>query len=237
MVYFFGDSGNEPILFLHGWGSSSHAFFCLKNFFEKRYYLIMPDFSGFGDAPAPKRAMSVEDYARETIELLNKLNLKKVHIVCHSFGARVAIKINALWPELIDKLVIVGGAGMKPRRSLLTRFKIWRYKRQKRKRAKLGLPPPEVKAGSDYASVSGVMRETFVKVVNENQEKEAKQILAETLLVWGEKDKDTPLYMAKRLRKLIKKSKIIVYKNSGHFCYLENLTDFCYDISKFLLGE
>ena len=49
----------------------------------------------------------------------------------------------------------------------------------------------------------------------------AKNIVAPTLLVWGTEDKDTPIYMAKKLNKLIKDSAIIRFEECGHFCYLQ----------------
>ena len=56
--------------------------------------------------------------------------------------------------------------------------------------------------------------------------RKAKQITAPTLLIWGTKDKDTPIYMAKKLNKFIGDSAIIRFEDCGHFCYLEKPTEF-----------
>ena len=48
-----------------------------------------------------------------------------------------------------------------------------------------------------------------------------KKINAETLIIWGEKDNDTPLKDGKYLNKIIKNSSLIIYKNRTHFSYLE----------------
>ncbi len=42
---------------------------------------------------------------------------------------------------------------------------------------------------------------------------------------------------AKKLNKYIKNSRLIIYKNCGHFAYLENNVQFLIDIKTFLKGE
>ena len=74
---------------------------------------------------------------------------------------------------------------------------------------------------ADYKALDGVMKETFVKVVNENLYSHFKKIAMPTLILWGEKDKETPLYMAKKLKRIIKNSSLYVIKGTGHFSYLE----------------
>ena len=65
------------------------------------------------------------------------------------------------------------------------------------------------------------MRKTFINIVNEDLRKYYKKINAETLIIWGEKDNDTPLKDGKYLNKIIKNSSLIIYKNRTHFSYLE----------------
>ena len=82
------------------------------------------------------------------------------------------------------------------------------------------------KFGSDdYKQLNDIMKQTFVKVVNEDLSDDARKISIPTLLVWGKKDKDTPLYMGKTFNKLIKNSKLIIL-NGGHYCHIENLQEY-----------
>ena len=55
-----------------------------------------------------------------------------------------------------------------------------------------------------------------------------------TLIIWGDMDYETPVYMARKLTKEIKGSTLIIYNGAGHFSYLErpelferNLRSFC----------
>ena len=64
------------------------------------------------------------------------------------------------------------------------------------------------------------MRETFKNIVNEDLKKYLKKINNETLILWGEIDKDTPLKDAYKIKKEIKNSALIILKNATHYSYL-----------------
>ena len=70
------------------------------------------------------------------------------------------------------------------------------------------------------------MQRVFVRVVNDFLESCAKNTVANVLLVWGKKDKTTPLYMAKKLNRLVKNSGLVVINDGGHFCYLDDFYTF-----------
>ncbi|MBO5773769.1 MAG: alpha/beta fold hydrolase, partial [Clostridia bacterium] len=46
-------------------------------------------------------------------------------------------------------------------------------------------------------------------------------VTAKTLIIWGKNDKATPLYMAKRYRRKLRFSRLVVLKDAGHFSYLD----------------
>ena len=90
---------------------------------------------------------------------------------------------------------------------------------------------------SDYRNLDGVMRETFVKVVNEHLDKLFPLVTRPTLLVWGERDRDTPLYMAKRMNRKIDDSALVVMKDCGHFAFLDDTAAFAAVASAFFTEE
>ena len=73
----------------------------------------------------------------------------------------------------------------------------------------------------DYAALSPEMRKTFVKVVNYDQAEKLASIKNSTLLVWGDKDTETPLWMGQQMEKEIPDSALIVLNGGTHFAYLE----------------
>jgi len=230
--------GSKKVLFfLHGWGGDKNSFSMVKNHITVDCSMVFVSFSGFGLSPQPHRAFYVDDYVEELMDLVLNLNIKsKITFVCHSFGARVAIKFFNKYPDFVESLFIVDGAGIKPRRGLKYYTKINKYKRIKKQVLKGKKDKKELdKYGSaDYKSLSGVMRQTLINVVNEDLKKYIKNINVDTLLFWGKNDKDTPLYMAKKMKKWIRKSELILVKNAAHFSYLDNYAFFIRVLNAFL---
>ena len=76
-------------------------------------------------------------------------------------------------------------------------------------------------ASTDYRSIPIYMRNTFKNIVNEDLSNYLKNIKEETLILWGELDKDTPLKYGHKINKLINNSAIITLSNASHFSYLD----------------
>ena len=87
---------------------------------------------------------------------------------------------------------------------------------------------------SDYRALDPECRSTFVSVVNTFLEEYCYQIKAPTLIIFGKQDEVTPLYMAKRLNKLIKNSTLEVVEHAGHFCFEDRPIKIVELLSKFL---
>ena len=79
---------------------------------------------------------------------------------------------------------------------------------------------------TDYKKLSPTMKKTFSNIVEYDLSDLSKNIRCPTLLVYGNKDKQTPMYMAKKLHKNIKQSRLIVFKGCGHFAYIEKFSKF-----------
>ena len=189
------------------------------------YSILQIDFSGFGKSPEPDKNYTIYDYANEVIEVLDYYKIDTFSVVGHSFGGRVALILNT--KRAVQNIVLVDSAGLKYKNNLLTKLKIINYKIVKNLvRIKFLNESSLKKYGSeDYKNLSNNMKQVFCNVVNENLKDFACKVFCPTLIVWGDKDKTTPLYMAKNFKKYIKNSKIAVLKG-GHFAYLENLFEF-----------
>ena len=179
--------------------------------------VIAIDFPGFGESFPLPDAWDVADYADCIGELLDAIG--EADILAHSFGARVAIKLAARGDGRIGRMLLTGAAGLRPKRSLSYYRKIYTYKFLKRfcDREKL-----DAKYGSpDYRALSPVMKESFKKIVAEDLSGALEDVAVPTLLVFGEDDKETPLYMARALEKGIPDGALVVFPGAGHFCFLD----------------
>lgn len=231
----FGNS-KKFIVFLHGWGADKNSFLWLKNYFLD-YSLVFVDFAGFGESPEPSKSMCVFDYVTELKELLDSFDIESLVLVGHSFGGRVAIKFSFLFQNEYDdfKICLVDAAGIKPRRGLKYYYKVYKYKLTKR----IFPNSKSLKnSGSkDYVSLSPVMKKTFIRVVNEDLSSYAKFISSKTLIVWGERDNETKIYMAKKLHRLIRNSKLVIIERAGHFSFLDEPDEFVIILDTFLKNE
>ena len=119
-------------------------------------------------------------------------------------------------------MLLVGCAGMKPKRGVRYYFKVLAFKTLKRISPSMARRNFKKFASSDYAKLSPTMRESFKKIVNENLERCAEKVSSPCLLVFGKEDRETPLYMARKLNGKIKGSGLVIMNGCGHFCFTEN---------------
>lgn len=224
-----------PVLLLHGWGADIAAMMPIANEVARLGKMaVCVDFPGFGKSDLPPAAWGVREYADTTKALIDKLGIRGCDLVCHSFGGRVTIMLAAEDETLFKRLVLVDAAGIRPKRTIKYYIKTYSYKLAKRlARIKLvnkafRLDSKIKSAGSDeYKSLSGVMRETFVKVVNLDLTDKLDKIKNETLLIWGGNDTATPLYMGRLMEKKIERAGLAVIENAGHFSYADDYPRFC----------
>lgn len=236
MDFDYVNNGGEIVFFLHGWGGDKRSFSFIKNHITN-CSMVFVSFPGFGLSPQPYKPYFVRDYAEELKSLIVDIAKgKKIFIVCHSFGARVAVKLIKMYPELVKKLMIIDGAGIKPKRKFSYYIKVMKYKRLKAKvnRGKLNKNILNNYGSNDYKMLSSEMKQIFINVVNEDLKKCFKSVECETFIYWGEKDCETPLYMGKKINKLIKNSHLYIVKNAGHFSYLDDIDSFVYKLNEFL---
>jgi len=216
----------KPILFLHGYLSNKQSFYYQTEFLSKKFKTVAVDLPGFGKTPEPEFAYSLDDYVRFVLDVIDEHCGGRADIVAHSFGGRIALKLASLNPQKVGKMLLVGCAGMKPKRGLKYHFKVLTFKALKRISPNLARRNFKKFASPDYANLSPLMRESFKKIVNENLESCAEKITAPCLLVFGSEDRETPLYMARRLNRLITDSGLVVMDGCGHFCFTENASVF-----------
>ena len=176
---------------------------------------------------------SLDDYCDEVVKFIKDNRLKRPHVIAHSFGGRIAVKLAALNPDLFGKIVLTGAAGLKPRPSVKKTVKRLAFKAVKPfiKKQKL-----EWFYSSDYRALSPVMRQSFVKIVNEHLDTLAGKITNQTLVINGKDDKETPPYFARRYNRLIKNSRLILIWGAGHFCFIDKPIKFNTEVKEFLLS-
>ena len=89
---------------------------------------------------------------------------------------------------------------------------------------------------ADYRAMTGVMRASMVRTVGLDLTACLRAVSAPTLLLWGEKDAETPIADGRKMERLIRGSRLIVVAGAGHFSYLDSPTFVNAVVSAFLHG-
>ncbi len=220
--------GND-VVFLHGWGSDASAFLFVADGLADRFRVTLLDFAGFGKSGPPDFAYGVADYATEVLAALGALGINRASFVGHSFGGRVCLELAANHCDAVRSLVLVDSAGLKPRRRLKYYVKVCLHKLLRRFGAK-GLAGSE-----DYRVLSPLMKEVFKKVVNYDQTPLLSHIFCPTAIFWGKDDRETPPYMARKLRNGVRDSALFMLEG-GHFAFAQDRADFMTILRAFLEG-
>ena len=104
-----GNKKNPAILLLHGFPSSSYMYRDLINDLSDSYFLIAPDYPGFGQSSMPPPSQydySFDNMAMTINHFIDALELKKFSLYVQDYGGAIGFRIAAQRPELIEALII-----------------------------------------------------------------------------------------------------------------------------------
>ncbi len=232
-------SAKEKVLLLHGWGCNISMMKPVGDALSDRYQVLIPDFPGHGESDRPPEPWGVPEYAENLKKLLYETGFFPCHVIAHSFGCRIAAWLAAEDPAIFRKIVFTGAAGIRPQPSEKSRRRSERYKKLKRitetfqRVPYLSVPAKKMekwlreKYGSrDYNALDDEMRKTFVKIINQDLSGLYPNIHSSTLLIWGENDTETPIWMGKAMEKSIPDAGLVIFEDGTHFAYLEQLSRF-----------
>ncbi|MBQ9795455.1 MAG: alpha/beta hydrolase [Clostridia bacterium] len=219
----FNNGKAQTILFLHGWGGNKFSFQQTINLLKNQFNILSITMPSIDPTVS---IWDMFDYVTLVENILSLHSITSVITICHSFGFRVAMLLNK--KIKIEKIVVTGGAGPK-------KYNI--FKKISQNSNKIMLKSNKFKdfykkiASPDYLKLSKTNKETFKNVVNLNL-KFAIKFNCPMLLFWGKKDKETPLWIAKKLQDQNKARLITVFSN--HFAYLHKNTNFTHEVINFL---
>lgn len=110
----------EPLIFIHGWLGSWRYWWSSMQALSSRHRSFAFDLWGYGDSSKASPSYSLPAYVEMIDQFINQLGIMKpVKLVGHSLGAVAALKYTTLYPDSVDKLVMVAlpveGSAIEPR--------------------------------------------------------------------------------------------------------------------------
>lgn len=151
-LYYEVSGQGQPLLFIHGLGSSTRDWERQAAFFSRHYQVIIFDLRGHGKSDKPPGPYSVQLFASDTARLIGSLGIGNTHVVGLSMGGMIAFQLALETPELVSSMVIVNSGPeflvrtRKERLGLFKRFSIVRLlgmRQMGKVLAKRLLPKPE----------------------------------------------------------------------------------------------
>ncbi|MFT5507777.1 MAG: pimeloyl-ACP methyl ester carboxylesterase [Hyphomicrobiaceae bacterium] len=222
-----GNNGRWHFVWAHGWGQNRAAMKPLAQSLFTMGTHDFIDFPGFGTSPKPDAAWDTADYADFMADWLkNNATGKPIVWSGHSFGCRVGLQLAARHPGVIDRMLLVAGAGLPRKRSAFQQAKlngrIYSYKALKRLAPLAGISQDQMrdKFGSSDYKAAGAMRDILIKVVNEDLSEVATKITCPVQLVYGSGDTETPPDIGERLEKLIPSATLAILDGLDHYSVL-----------------
>lgn len=229
----------KNIVLLHGWGAETTRLAPLQKELEKLGWKVyLPELPGF-EKPAPKNVWGIGEYSRYIVNEANKkFKNEKYFVFGHSFGGGIAIKLASSKSKKISGAVFCATRG------------ISRGKSVKRlvfasaaKAGKVFLLTPHLGKGfkkllykaareHDYEKLDGIMRDVFKKVISEDLKQYLEKIIVPTLILWGNKDKMTPVKDAHYIKSAVKSTKLVLFDDQGHKLPYEKPYELAEEIDK-----
>lgn len=109
-LYYSDEGRGQPLLFVHGWTCDSNDFLWQLAHFRPNHRVIAPDLRGHGRSAVLPGGYEARVFARDLIELLDRLDVSSCIAIGHSLGGVIATVLAAEYPERIHGVVCLDPA-------------------------------------------------------------------------------------------------------------------------------
>lgn len=213
------------LVILPGWDGNHKTWQEFIHIASRFFVVTCLDLPCFGNEPCPDTLWGVEEYANFVYKKISRLPNKPLLLLGHSFGGQVAVCLTVKHPELIDRLILSGAAIIRPARRcrrIIFGALAWL--------GRLIFHPPISKRfnqsaqkllyrlarSPDYPKTDGVKRDIYKKIIRQDYRHVLPQIMLPTLVVWGGKDRLTPLRYGRAIVKRLPRATFHVFPHAHH---------------------
>ncbi|MDD6467206.1 MAG: alpha/beta hydrolase [Erysipelotrichaceae bacterium] len=218
--------GKQVVILLHGWGMDHMVMRPFMEHLETDFRVISFDLPGFGKSSEMDGGWSVFEYAQWLYEACEQLQVRNPILIAHSFGCRIALWFSLVYP--VKAMVLMGAAGIKSKKNKFQKWQeieyhiikyVYRFLKQDQRLQQL-----QNRHGSlDYRQASVNMRKTLVKCIHLDLTPYLSSISAPTLVIMGENDTVTPVWMGQVMEDLMMDAALIVFDQGDHFaCFQQS---------------
>jgi pimeloyl-ACP methyl ester carboxylesterase len=212
---------------------------------KKGFRLLIPELIGFRYKDKPVLEYTNDFFIYDFFKaFLDHLGISKASIIGSSFGAHIATEFAIRFSSMVEKLVIVSPEGMSGKtdryiiaalypevtENVYEAFREMVYDANTlNKEVVIDFVNSMKHPNSKYRFMSTVLAARYAAKLKER----LSNIIAPTLIVWGDNDKMVPLQYARQYEE-IPESRLVVIKNCGHIPHIEKPTRFSDVLVRFL---
>lgn len=114
LTYHIAMNADKPtILMLHGYSADKNVWNRFAKHFTADYQVVIPDLAGHGESPFKHEwSYAMPAQAERVIALLDKLDIKQVHVIGNSMGGFLTATLAIRYPERVQSVVMMDAAGV-----------------------------------------------------------------------------------------------------------------------------
>jgi pimeloyl-ACP methyl ester carboxylesterase len=251
LVYLDAGTTGPVLLVIHGLLGSHRSWQHLVDRLDAGHRVIAPDLFGHGASAKPRGDYSLSAHAATLRDLLDRLGIDRVTVVGHSLGGGIAMQLCYLFPERVERLVLVSSGGLGRDVSPLLRSATlpgaeWvlpllasRWVRSRAEAVARPLAGLVGRRGSDLTEAwrgfislgDADSRRAFLATTRSVVDPGGQAVTAHdhlpmdqpvpTLIVWGTRDRMIPAWHATTAHQAIPGSRVELFEGAGHFPYLD----------------
>src|ERR1700729_3253656 len=106
-IHYLERGHGEPILLIHGLGSSGADWAFQVAALEHRFRIIIPDLPGSGHSPPPRSGYTIGGCAHALWKLMDHLKIATPNIIGFSLGGAVGLEMATLRPDHVPRLALI----------------------------------------------------------------------------------------------------------------------------------
>ena len=246
--YILDKKNDVPIVFIHGVGLNHKIWEPQINVFENTF--LAYDILGHGKTPLDKENLSFDDFSNQLINLIDELNIRRIHLVGFSIGSLIARNFASKYSDRLESLILLCSIFRrteKQQQIVKDRFELAKKSKSLSKQALKRWFTDEYleKNPNTYKKISSILEqnrmENFLKIyelfVNHKDDEQFEKIKTKTLIMTGEGDIGSTPEMSINLSKVINNSNVKIISKGKHLCSIECADDVNMAIKKHIQND
>ena len=246
--YLLNQKKDTQIVFIHGVGLNHTIWKPQIDSFNNT--VIAYDILGHGKTPLSEDNLSFDDFSNQLINLINELEIKKIHLVGFSIGSLIARNFASKFNERLESLTLLCSIfqrNQEQQQIVKDRFELAKKSKSLSKQAlKRWFTDDYLEKNPNiYEKISLILEENnmenFLKVyqlfVNHEDNEKFENINTKTLVMTGEGDIGSTPEMSKNLSNIINNSEVKIISKGKHLCSIECADDVNMAIKKHIQND